>query len=369
MPSMQRYAIFCTVIDNYGDIGTTWRLAQQLLRHNKQVELWVDNLQALQKLVPQTNPKHIKQQLSGILVQHWRNIPEFTQVADVVIEAFACTLPENYRQAMLAHGSICINLEYFSCEAWIQGCHGLRSFQQDGLKKYFFFPGIQNNTGGLLYEKNLLSEQQLFQSVHTQQVWCQQWQIPIPRTNAIKISLFGYENIALADLLQKLSQHPQPIDAYLPISKLCHYLNTLFPEAQIQAGETLILGQLQLHLIDFLPQKEFDYLLWLCDLNFVRGEDSLGRALLAAKPVVWHIYPTEDNAHWEKLTAFIEAYEMPKSLHELNISWNQQTSCHTLATVLSECSDLKQHATVVQAKILSLGELSTNLVSFIESKV
>ncbi|WP_296251585.1 elongation factor P maturation arginine rhamnosyltransferase EarP, partial [Pseudomonas sp. UBA4194] len=37
--------IFCTVVDNYGDIGITWRLARQLqVEHGLAVRLWVDDL-------------------------------------------------------------------------------------------------------------------------------------------------------------------------------------------------------------------------------------------------------------------------------------------------------------------------------------
>jgi hypothetical protein len=36
-------ALFCKVVDNYGDIGICWRLAQQLAReHGIAVTLWVD---------------------------------------------------------------------------------------------------------------------------------------------------------------------------------------------------------------------------------------------------------------------------------------------------------------------------------------
>jgi len=58
----------------------------------------------------------------------------------------------------------------------------------------------------------------------------------------------------------------------------------------------------------FLPQDQYDLLLWACDVNFVRGEDSFVRAQWAARPFVWHIYPTEDNAHWVKLAAFLARY-------------------------------------------------------------
>ncbi|OZA15837.1 MAG: hypothetical protein B7X85_07090, partial [Thiotrichales bacterium 17-46-47] len=147
------FDIFCTVIDNYGDIATCWRLALQLnQRHGIRVRLWVDDLTALKHLYPETNEHLAEQQLSQIDVRLWSTpFPNITP-APMVIEAFACELPANYRQAMLKKASLCINLDYFSCEDWVLGCHGLRSFQSDGLHKYFFFPGIVSGTGGVLYE-------------------------------------------------------------------------------------------------------------------------------------------------------------------------------------------------------------------------
>ena len=43
-------------------------------------------------------------------------------------------------------------------------------------------------------------------------------------------------------------------------------------------------------------------------MNFVRGEDSFVRAQWAARPFVWHIYPTDDGAHWVKMAAFLARY-------------------------------------------------------------
>ena len=57
-----------------------------------------------------------------------------------------------------------------------------------------------------------------------------------------------------------------------------------------------------------VPQADYDCLLWSCDLNFVRGEDSFVRAQWAARPFVWHIYPQEDDAHRVKLDAFLDCY-------------------------------------------------------------
>ena len=60
--------------------------------------------------------------------------------------------------------------------------------------------------------------------------------------------------------------------------------------------------------VPFLAQDRYDQLLWACDVNFVRGEDSFVRAQWAARPFVWHIYPQDDGAHWVKLSAFLARY-------------------------------------------------------------
>ncbi|MGN6930438.1 elongation factor P maturation arginine rhamnosyltransferase EarP, partial [Neisseria sp. P0015.S010] len=42
--------------------------------------------------------------------------------------------------------------------------------------------------------------------------------------------------------------------------------------------------QLSISYLPPCPQPAFDEMLWACDLNFVRGEDSLVRALWAGQP-------------------------------------------------------------------------------------
>jgi uncharacterized repeat protein (TIGR03837 family) len=61
----------------------------------------------------------------------------------------------------------------------------------------------------------------------------------------------------------------------------------------------------------FLPwmtQAQFDAVLWECDFNVVRGEDSFVRAQWAGRPFLWDIYPTEDQAHLVKMAAFLKQY-------------------------------------------------------------
>src|SRR3546814_16716981 len=62
-----------------------------------------------------------------------------------------------------------LNLEYLSAEDWIVGCHALPSLQANGLQKYFFFPGFEARTGGLIREADLMLRRAEFQSDMAQQ--------------------------------------------------------------------------------------------------------------------------------------------------------------------------------------------------------
>jgi uncharacterized repeat protein (TIGR03837 family) len=161
-----KWDIFCRVIDNFGDIGVCWRLAQILhTDYAQHVRLWVDQPSALAALAPSLEPGQPQQILNNIEVCHWPEEPNaFThiQVADVVLEAFGCDLPSAYLNAMQSmqatSSPIWINLEYFSAEPWVTGVHGLPSKQANGLEKFFFFPSVLANTGGLMREANLLAK-------------------------------------------------------------------------------------------------------------------------------------------------------------------------------------------------------------------
>jgi len=65
-------------------------------------------------------------------------------------------------------------------------------------------------------------------------------------------------------------------------------------------------------------------LLWACDCNFVRGEDSCVRAQWAGKPFIWHIYAQHDGVHMKKMRALLELYckELePGSARALRALW------------------------------------------------
>src|SRR6185312_11403810 len=97
MTTPQRWDIFCSVVDNYGDAGVAWRLARQLVaEHRRAVRLFVDMLPALARIAPDVDPSRERQQVQGVDVVRWSGADRPiapTAPGQVVIEAFGCGLP------------------------------------------------------------------------------------------------------------------------------------------------------------------------------------------------------------------------------------------------------------------------------------
>ena len=61
-------ALFCKVVDNYGDIGICWRLARQLEQeHGIAVTLWVDDLHSFQRICPEVATDREEQQILSLI--------------------------------------------------------------------------------------------------------------------------------------------------------------------------------------------------------------------------------------------------------------------------------------------------------------
>lgn len=305
--------IFCNVIDNYGDIGVCWRLARQLAHeHGLAVRLWVDDLHSFARLCPEADATLESQHRCGVEVCLWRKEFPETQPAELVIEAFGCKLPQGYIEAMAAQERkpVWINLEYLSAEDWVHGCHGLPSPHPGlPLTKYFFFPGFTRQTGGLLLERDLLARRDAYQrDAAQQQVFWRSIGMEMPGAETLKISLFAYENAALYGLFDVWANGAQPVLCLVPEGRILPQAGLYFGDAAPCAGKVYSRGNLQVRVLPFVEQERYDELLWACDVNFVRGEDSCIRAQWAGKPFVWQIYPQHDAVHWDKLQAFLDLY-------------------------------------------------------------
>lgn len=305
--------IFCTVVDNFGDIGVCWRLAKQLAgEHGLAVRLWVDDLVSFRKLCPQIDLAQSAQHHQGVEIRHWEILFAEVVPAQLVIEAFACELPECYTEAMAAQSTkpVWLNLEYLSAEDWVAGCHRLASpHSRLPLVKYFFFPGFSAETGGLLLERDLLARRDAFQldPLAQQQYW-QSLGVPAREAHEMRVSLFSYENTAVQGLLGAWADAEYPLTCLVPEGRILPQVGAFFGRQALVAGDVVQQGSLRLHVLPFVEQDEYDRLLWACDINFVRGEDSCVRAQWAGKPFVWHIYPQHDGVHTKKLRALLDMY-------------------------------------------------------------
>jgi uncharacterized repeat protein (TIGR03837 family) len=133
------------------------------------------------------------------------------------------------------------------------------------------------------------------------------------QSDALKISLFSYENAALPGLLQAWASGDRPVCVLTPVGKAMPQIAAWFgeiveqPRAD-QPGTTWQRGSLTLHVLPMLDQDAYDRLLWTCDINFVRGEDSFVRAQFAARPMLWQAYVQDEDTHLAKLEAFLDLY-------------------------------------------------------------
>ena len=289
--------VFCRVVDNHGDAGVGWRLAADLASRGVSVRLWIDDARALAWMAPSAG--------TGVQVLPWPMTDAdvalaASEPADVVIETFGCGLPEPYLRVMAsAHEHalppLWINLEYLSAEPYVERSHRLPSPQTSGsgrgLTAHFFYPGFTERTGGLLRETDLVARQATFD----RQRWLADHAIA-PGTGERVVSLFCYDNVNLPELLRALTHQPT-----LLLTTPGHATEQV-TRAMADIGTS---GALRTQPLPWLSQIDYDHLLWSCDVNFVRGEDSLVRAIWAGRPFVWQVYPQTDAAHLTKLDAFL----------------------------------------------------------------
>ncbi|XVO22167.1 MAG: elongation factor P maturation arginine rhamnosyltransferase EarP [Betaproteobacteria bacterium] len=395
----RRCDIYCRVVDNFGDIGVLWRLARQLGdEFGWRVRLVVDDLTAFRRIEPTIDDTKPKQWCGETEVFAWKCPPigdfadrelletvasgrsswrrvwqtrdtypvygehrrpeirphsRLIEVPDIVIEGFGCELPEIVATGMAAQHPQphWLNLEYLSAESWVAEHHLLPSHHpQLGIAKTFFFPGFEAGTGGLIRERFV--------------------QVPPPSTathQPLNVFLFAYDLRASAAVASVVAESPQVQALTVPAGALADRLAAAhLPKLDVAA---------------FVPQREFDAMLASFDLLFVRGEDSLVRAIWTGKPFVWQIYPQDDRVHWPKLEAFLDLYcrglappaesSLRRLWHRLNdIPSEQIVGSESLGRLwqdyLSHLPEIAVHAHRWTASQMKLPDLASNLSAWVE---
>ena len=419
-----KWDIFCNVVDNFGDIGVCWRLACNLAERGQTVRLWVDDVSPLAWMAPGAYPHVEVIDCQNGIPKHNildGNLDTDLALGDVLVDTFDCEFAINLIAIKAintpARGindtfseqtiPLWLNLEYLTAESFAERAHTLpyvhRSGVAEGWTQRYFYPGFNERTGGLLREADLFARQKAFdrdawltqlleqnnvgepsfprrrESMTTtvdsrlrgnNEIWenAGTWDIE----NTRFISLFCYEPAALESLIDQLAVNKTKAPTCLLVTagRATNAVKAIVKSKKRLEPAYLLPRQLSILYLPQLTQLDYDHLLWSCDLNFVRGEDSLVRAIWAAKPFIWQIYPQHDGAHHAKLDAFLTMMDAPESLKTAHKAWNASATeikaePHFLPRFSQRDLDTwAQSAQNLSTKLRLQDDLASNLIVF-----
>ncbi len=380
-PSL-RWDIFCRVVDNFGDAGVCWRLARQLAaEHGLAVTLWIDDVRTLARIVPALDATAADQGSADVRIRHWTDAAAASaSPADVVIEGFGCGITDAYVAAMARapQPPVWVVLEYMSAEPWIDTSHGLPSpHPQNGLLRTFWFPGFTPRAGGLLREAGLLAQRDAAVADPSRRAALLREAGVDGAGQATLVSLFCYANPALPALLDQWADGDDTLVCLAPEGIARSELDRFTAGAVPHAGQTIVRGALTIATLPLVDQDDFDQRLWQCDLNFVRGEDSLVRAQWAGRPFVWQLYPQDEDAHLAKMDAYLTRYEagVPEPAHAVQrafwYGWNDGNADMVASSwpgLRQALPALHRHGAAWARTQAEAPDLATRLVDFCEGR-
>ena len=295
--------IFCQVIDNYGDVGVTYRLAREFKR--------VYPNKKLRFVINQTEELNLIRKSEDIEIILYKDISKIENSADLIIESFGCEIPKKYMDKALKNSKLIINLEYFSAEKWVDDFHLQESFLGGNLKKYFFIPGLSEKSGGILLDNEFLERKKKVEA--NKEYYLEKF--GIKEKYDLMGSIFSYEK-NFDSLIEELKKLGKKIILLILSEKTQKNFIKYFDNGNNY-------DKIKFVKLPFFTYDKYEELLALCDFNLVRGEDSFVRALLLGKPFLWHIYPQDENTHIEKLESFLEKYcSNNKELKQTFINYN-----------------------------------------------
>ena len=359
--------IFCRVIDNFGDAGVCWRLARRFLALGvKRVRFITDHPEVLALLAPDAK--------NQVRVVSWDDFARDAassgfEPAELVVETFGCRLPESYERALAQKRACAIaekkrppfyfNLDYLSAEDWVEESHNITGLHPMlDLPKLWFFPGFTDRTGGVLIEDGLEEERRAF-LLRKKDFLAALGADP----KRPSLFIFCYPVNAVETLAKGLLLAESPWNALIAPGAagdaIESLLKTLDPRGErIKSVRT-----------PFLPQTQFDRLLWASDAAVIRGEDSFVRAQLAAVPFLWSTYPTEDHAHRVKLDAWLGRFtpELPEPLaqryRKTSVEWLEgELSPEGFSNFLAYSQTLLPALEAWKRKLLSRGDLARRML-------
>jgi len=317
--------IFCQCIDNFGDAGVTYRFAREFkaARPDCRVRLFISNLYTLHAIESGIDPaKDVQEYESIIYVRMSKDFDPAESgmgVADVLVEAFACDIPEKVFRTALTRSRLIINLEYLSAEEWVEEYHLFESLLGGGtVRKFFFMPGFRETTGGLIINSKLRALREgggLDRLAVINGVIGGFGMSIAPMDDTLVGTVFTYEHgfdTLISDLVgfgrdtllivfgEKSRLGMEAAFGRLSGVAPCEWAADRYKDS------CRVYKNVRVLYAPFLPQHDYDVLLCCADFNLVRGEDSLARAVLSGKPFVWHAYLQAEKHQCVKAEALLK---------------------------------------------------------------
>jgi len=238
------------------------------------------------------------------------------------------------------------------------------------LLKHFYFPGFQPETGGLLREQELMPLRDRFIDSAAQSAFMAK--LGLKDDQSLTVSLFAYENASVSSLFEVIAAGSQKVTVFAPLNPHLHAGASFFALDTFAEGQCLSKGQLTLHIIPFLSQQAYDELLWSCDINFVRGEDSWVRAVWSGNPFVWQPYVQTEDSHLIKLDAFLDLYyqgvKQKDVIAALHHAWSTgHLGANIWQTYTAQLSAIKQLSLSNSSHFAKEEPLAEKLVAFCAS--
>ncbi len=265
--------IFAKVIDNYGDMSIAWRLASGLVDYGQKVTLFIEKKEDIEPILK------LQKNISFNVKSFNEASAEIDNVNNI-ISVFDVPLPPGYLDN-IQHPSNLFIYEYLSAENWVKDFHMKPSLTENSfINKRYFYPGFNDKTGGLLRERDY------FYQESEDLAKC------IEQDSHFQASFFYYSHTSYEsiELIKKL----KPDCKALILDELIEFKDL--------KNETWVEG------FKMMAFADYDRLLQSSNLNFVRGEDSLTRAIFSGRPFIWQPYVQENNHHLVKLEAFINYF-------------------------------------------------------------
>jgi uncharacterized repeat protein (TIGR03837 family) len=311
--------IFCHVIDNFGDAGVVYRFAKELKLHSPSivVRVFIDDVKPLVLIIPGFSSDDTINGINGIEYHSYTEGNDccFENIvpADVLVEAFACNIPESIMEKASERETVIINLEYISSEDWIEGYHLKESLLGRGkLRKFFYMPGMTGKSGGVIvdshvenFKKQLPERRECFL-----RGFYERHDLDFPGIDTLFGTVFTYTR-GFDGLFSCLRSIDRKVCLLVFGEKSsCGIKSTLERMNKGHVCSRVInVDNVTMIFMPFLFQKQYDELVCACDFNFVRGEDSWIRAVLSGKPFIWQAYIQENKYHIVKIKAFIDRFE------------------------------------------------------------